>query len=148
MNSHSKHLLWPSLVVTLVVTAGCGGSGGGSATTKSGWTKSHGSAVTTFSSDIDVADQALDAGQRPDVLSGCNQLNDDLPNVRKALPVPDPNADSTLRAALDAATPGVADCLQAARVGNDARLTEQAQREIKDARTKMDAANKAIADWR
>jgi hypothetical protein len=147
MNSHSKRL-WPAVLVALAVSGACGGgSGGGSATTKSAWTKAHGQTVSTFSIDIDVANQALDAGQRPDVLAGCNQLNEDLPNVRKALPVPDPSSDATLRSALDAVTPAVADCLQAARVGNDARLTEQAQREIKDGRTKMDAANKAIADW-
>jgi hypothetical protein len=135
------------LVLTVAVSGACGGSGGGTATTKAGWTKSHGSPVNTFSIDIDVANQALDAGQRPDVLAACNQLNEDVPTVRKALPVPDATADAALRTAVDAVTPAVADCLQAARAGNDARLTEQAQREIKDARVKMDAANKAIADW-
>jgi hypothetical protein len=32
-------------------------------------------------------------------------------------------------------------------VGNQASLTEKAQREIKDGRVKMDDANKAIQNW-
>jgi hypothetical protein len=67
--------------------------------------------------------------------------------ARKALPVPDPTADGALRTALDTIAAGVADCLEAARVGNQASLTEKAQREIKDGRVKMDDANKAIQNW-
>jgi hypothetical protein len=146
MNSHSKRF-WATAVLAAAVTGACGGSGGGTATGKAGWTKSHGGIVMTTSIDIDVANQALDAGQRPDVLAACNQLNEDVPTARKGLPAPDPTVDAALRAALDATATGVADCLEAARVANQASLTEKAQREIKDARAKMDVANKAIADW-
>ncbi|HEX3622640.1 MAG TPA: hypothetical protein VHT97_10020 [Acidimicrobiales bacterium] len=128
------------------LTGACGGGSGGT-TTKAGWTKSHGPIISTTSIDIDVANQALGTGQRPDVLSACNQLQDDLPKARKALPAPNPAVDGALRTAFDTITTGVADCLEAARVTNQATLTEKAQAEIKDARVKMDAANKAIADW-
>lgn len=146
MNSHSKRF-WPAVGLVIALTAACGGGGSGSTTTKAGWTKKHGPIVSTTSIDLDVANQALDAGQRPDVLAACNQLNDDVPQARKALPVPDPAADGALRTALDTIAGGVADCLEAARVGNQATLTEKAQAEIKDARVKMDDANKAIQNW-
>src|SRR5436305_457597 len=149
MNTHSKRL-WPAVVMavtlTVALTAACGG-GSSNTTTKAGWTKAHGPIVSTTSIDLDVVNQALDAGQRPDVLAACNQLNEDVPKARKALPVPDPTADGALRTALDTIAAGVADCLEAARVGNQASLTEKAQREIKDGRVKMDDANKAIQNW-
>lgn len=147
MNIHSIRFRL-AVILGVAVCGACGGGGGsGNANTKAGWTKAHGPIVSTTSIDIDVANQALDAGQRPDVLAACNQLNEDLPKARKALPVPDPTVDGALRATLDVTNAAVTDCLEAARVGNQASLTEKAQREIKDARAKMDDTNKAIENW-
>lgn len=145
MNTHSMRLL--GVVVLTGAFAGACGSSGGGATGAAGWKKSHGAAVAAVSTDLDLARQALDQGQRPVVLSTCNQLQEDLGPARKALPAPDPKVDGAVRTALDSIAAGVADCLDAARVANQAALTEKAMAELKDARSKMDDASTAVAAW-
>lgn len=126
----------------------CGGGSGGAATNKADWQKRYGPAVSAVSTDVDSADEALGKGDRPGVLSTCNQLQDDLAGARKALPVPDPTVDAALRSGLDAVSTAVPTCIRGGQVANEARVVEQAQREMKAARTKMDDADKAIAEWR
>ncbi len=138
------------VAVAVVLTAGCGGgdSGNGAAADKSEWEERHGEAVQAVSLDLDSARDALSKGDRPVILSSCNQLEEDLAEARKALPVPDPTVDGALRAALDAIQAGVPDCLQGARVASQASITESAIAKFRDARPKMDDANAAIAAWR
>jgi len=148
MNTHSKRAWRVLLAGTAVVTGACGGgSGGATATDKAGWTKAHGAAVTAVSTDVDTANGALDKGDRPVILSSCNQLQEDLADARKGLPVPDAAADGALRAGLDAVAAAVPTCLDGARTASDAKIVEQSQRDMKAARTKMDEADKALAAW-
>ena len=148
MNTHSS-TGWRGavLLATATLAGACGGGSGGGTTNKAGWAKAHGAAVSAVSTDLDAARQALDTGQRPVILAACNQLQEDLVDARKGLPVPDAAADGALRSALDAVGAGVPDCLEGARLANQASITEKAIAELRDARPKMDDADKAIAAW-
>jgi len=129
--------------------AACGGgSDEGGAATKAGWEKKHGSLVKVVSDDIDRANQALNAGQRPVVLSECTQLQEDLADAKKAVPAPDGTVDAALRTAFAATDTGVKTCIEGARVASDASIVEKAQREMKTARETYTAAQDAIAAWR
>jgi hypothetical protein len=147
MNAYSKRG-WASVLLAGALVAGCGGdSGGGAAPDKSDWDKRHGAAVKAVSLDVDAANGALDKGDRPVILSSCNQLQEDLADARKSLPVPDATVDGALRPALDAAGAAATTCIQGGRTANDNKIVEQAQREMKDARARLDDAQKAIAAW-
>ena len=150
MNLYSKRR-WLSLLLPVAVLAtACGGGGsdgGGAATSKVDWEKRHGAIVNAVSLDIDLANGGLDKGDRPVILSSCNQLQEDVADARKALPVPDPTVDAALRAALDAAGAASPTCLEGGRVAGDASIVEKAQREMKAARAKMDDAQSAINAW-
>ena len=152
MNNHSKRLGtagWTGLAVVVLLAGACGSeSGDGAARNKAEWEKKYGTAVSAVSNDLDQARQALSGGQRPLILSACNQLQEDLTRARKALPVPDSAIDTALRQAVDAIEGGIPDCLEGARIANQAHITETAIAEFRDARPKMDEANRAIADWR
>jgi hypothetical protein len=148
MNNHSTRLGLAIVVVGLLSGACGGGSDEGAATNKADWEKNHASIVSVVSDDIDRSVQALNAGQRPVVLSECTQLQEDLADAREALPVPDATVDAALRAALDATGTAVTTCVEGARVASDASIIEKAQREMKTARESYDAAQGAIAAWR
>ncbi len=135
------------VLVILVGTACGGGSDEGGATNKADWEKKHGSAVKVVSDDIDRSVQALNAGQRPVVLSECTQLKDDLVDAKKAVPVPDPTVDAALRSAFTATETAMNTCVEGGRVAADASLVEKAQREMKTARETYSAAQDAIAAW-
>ena len=147
MNNHSNR--WRSAVVVLALAVGaCGGdSEEGTATNKADWEAKHGPVVKAVSLDVDAANDALTKGDRAIILSSCNQLQEDLADAQKALPVPDATVDGSLRAALDSIGKATPTCLQGARIANDNHLVEQAQREMKDARTKLDEAEQAIRAW-
>ena len=147
MNSHSTALT-VALVAAALLAGGCGGEDdGGGAANKADWQKRHGSAVSVVSDGIDRSVQALDAGQRPVVLSECTQLQDDLAEARKAVPAPDPTVDAALRSALDATTTAVGTCVEGARIASEAAIVEKAQREMEVARERYDAAQGAIEAW-
>ncbi len=149
MNLYSKRIIGPAVLAAALLGGACaGGSSGGAATTRADWQKRYGPAVAAVSIDVDSANDALSKGDRPSVLSSCNQLQDDLTGARKGLPVPDPTVDTAVRSGLDAVGTAVPTCLHGGQVANQASIVEEAQREMKTARTKMDDANKAIADWR
>ena len=136
------------MVALLLLTTGCGGgSDDGAATNKAEWEKKHGAAVAAVSTDLDQAREALSGGQRQLIISACTQLQEDLVEARKALPVPDATVDTALRSALDAIEGGVPDCLDGARIANQAHITETAIAEFRAARPKMDEANRAIENW-
>jgi hypothetical protein len=147
MNNHSKR--WSLVVVVLAGLAGAcgGGSDEGGAANKADWEKKHGSAVSVVSDDLDRSVQALNAGQRPVVLSECTQLQEDLVDAKKAVPAPDPTVDAALRSAFDATTAAVTTCVEGARVASDASIIEKAQREMKVARERYDAAQSALKAW-
>ena len=147
MNNHSTR--WRLAIVALAfLGAACGGgSDDGPAANKADWEKKHGKTVAVVSDDIDRAVQALNAGQRPILLSECTQLMEDLNGAKKALPVPDPTVDAALRGAFDATGTAVGTCLEGARIASDASIVEKAQREMKVAREQYDAAQKAIGAW-
>ncbi len=148
MNNHSNRLVWAVVVVALLTGSCGGGSDGGAAANKGDWEKKHGSAVQAVSDDIDRSVQALNAGQRPILLSECTQLMEDLAGARKAVPVPDATVDAALRSAFDAAGTAVGTCVEGARIASEASIIEKAQREMKVAREKYDAAQSAIEAWR
>ena len=108
MNNHSSALR-VALVAAALLAGGCGGEDddAGGAANKADWQKTHGSAVAIVSDGIDRSVQALNAGQRPVVLSECTQLQDDVAQARKAIPVPDAAVDAALRSALDATSTAV-----------------------------------------
>ncbi len=135
------------LAAALAVGACGGDSEEGAATNKADWQAKHGPVVKAVSLDVDAANDALTKGDRAIILSSCNQLQEDLADAQKALPVPDATVDGSLRAALDSIGKATPTCLQGARIANDNHLVEQAQREMKDARTKLDEAEKAIDSW-
>ena len=149
MNNHSNRFGRAAIVCVAVLAGACGGGGddGGPAANKAEWEEEHGSAVRVVSDDIDRAVQALNAGQRPVVLSECTQLQEDLADARKAVPVPDATVDAALRAAFDATGTAAATCVEGGRVASDASIVEKAQREMKTARDSYSAAQDAIAAW-
>ena len=147
MNNHSNRLRLALVLVALVAGACGGGSDEGAATNKADWEKKHGKTVSVVSDDIDRAVQALNAGQRPILLSECTQLMEDLNDAKKALPVPDPTVDAALRAALAATETAMNTCVEGGRVASDADLVEKAQAEMKTAREAYSAAQDAIAAW-
>jgi hypothetical protein len=148
MNNHSNRF-WMAAIAGVAMLAGAcgGGDDGGGAANKAEWEKEHASTVKVVSDDIDRSVQALNAGQRPVVLSECTQLQEDLADARKAVPVPDPTVDAALRAALDATGTAVGTCVEGARIASDADKIEQAQAEMKTAREKYSAAQDAIEAW-
>ena len=148
MNLYSKRS-WPVLILLLVLPTACGGDSddGGGAANKADWDKKHGATVNAVSLDVDQANGGLDRGDRPVILSSCIQLQEDLTDARKAVPVPDPAVDSALRAALDSVGTAVTTCIEGGRVASDASIVEKAQREMKDARAKLDTAQAAIRAW-
>jgi hypothetical protein len=149
MNNHSNRF-WRVAVLGVAVVAGaCGGGGddGGGAANKADWDKKYAGIVKSVSDDIDRSVQALNAGQRPVVLSECTQLQEDLVEAKKAVPVPDSTVDGALRAAFDATTTAVNTCVDGARIASDADKIEEAQAQMKTAREKYDAAQDAIAAW-
>ena len=137
------------MVLAALLGVACGGgSDDGAATNKADWEKKHASAVKVVSEDIDRSVQALNAGQRPVVLSECTQLKDDLVDAKKAVPAPDPAVDAALSSALAATETAINTCVEGGRVASDASIVEKAQREMKVAREQYDAAQKAIEAWR
>ena len=149
MNNHSTRSRLAAVAVAALVAGGCGGGGsdGGGAANKAEWEKKHGSVVSVVSDDIDRSVQALNAGQRPILLSECTQLMEDLAGARKAVPAPDATVDAALRTAFEATGTAVATCVDGARIASDASIIEKAQREMKVAREKYDAARSAIEAW-
>ena len=147
MNNHSKR--FGTVVLAAALFAGaCGGGGDeGGAANKGDWDKRYSAIVKSVSDDIDRSVQALNAGQRPVVLSECTQLQEDLVEAKKAVPVPDSTVDGALRAAFDATTTAVNTCVEGARIASDADKIEEAQAQMKTAREKYDAAQKAIDSW-
>ena len=148
MNNHSTRWVLALLLVGVLAGACGGDSDEGGASNKADWDKKHASAVKVVSDDIDRSVQALNAGQRPVVLSECTQLKDDLVDAKKAVPVPDPTVDAALRSALAATETAMNTCVEGGRVASDASIVEKAQREMKTARETYDAAQAAIAAWR
>src|SRR5215210_6914726 len=137
MNNHSKRLGMVMLAAALFA-GGCGGGSDdeGGAANKADWEKKYGAMVKSVSDDIDRSVQALNAGQRPVVLSECTQLQEDLAEARKAVPVPDSTVDSAVRAAFDATGTAVSTCVDGARIASDADKIEEAQAQMKTAREK------------
>ncbi|HJV08315.1 MAG TPA: hypothetical protein VJ653_01480 [Acidimicrobiales bacterium] len=148
MNNHSNRL-WRAAVVGLIVVAGAcgGGDDGGGAANKGDWEKEYAAIVKSVSDDIDRSVQALNAGQRPVVLSECTQLQEDLVDAKKAVPVPDGTVDAALRSAFDVTTKAVNTCVDGARIASDADKIEEAQAQMKTARETYSAAQDAIAAW-
>ncbi len=147
MNNYSSRL-HVALVVAVLLAGGCGGDDdGGGAANKADWQKRHGNAVAVVSDGIDRSVQALNTGQRPVVLSECTQLQDDVAEARKAVPAPDATVDASLRRALDTTSTAVGTCVEGARIASEAAIVEKAQREMKVARERYDAAQAAIEAW-
>jgi hypothetical protein len=147
MNNHSNRF-WRAAVVGVAVLAGaCGGGDDGGAANKAEWDEEYGAIVKSVSDDIDRSVQALNAGQRPVVLSECTQLQEDLVEAKKSLPVPDSTVDGALKAAFDATTTAVNTCVEGARIASDADKIEEAQALMKTARERYDAAQSAIEAW-
>lgn len=136
-----------AIVAVAFLAGACGGGDDGGAANKGEWDEKYGAVVKSVSDDIDRSVQALNAGQRPVVLSECTQLQEDLVDAKKAVPVPDSTVDAALRAAFDATGKAVATCVEGARIASDADKIEQAQDEMKVAREKYSAAQDAIAAW-
>ena len=148
MNNHSTRFGIALVFVALLgVACGGGDSDGGDAANKPDWEKKYGAIVKSVSDDIDRSVQALNAGQQTVVRSECSQLQEDLVEARKAVPVPDSAVDAKLRSAFDATGTAAKTCVEGARIANNADLVEQAQREMKAARTSYSAAQDAIAAW-
>lgn len=136
-------------IVAFAFAAACGGGGsGGGGTSKAGWERSHGQAVTAASTELDQSIAALNKGDQQATLGACTLLRDDVAEARKGLPVPDPASDTALRAALDASATAAADCVQGAQVAANASLNEKAMAELAGARTKLNAAQGALTAWR
>ena len=103
------------------------------AANKAEWEEKYATIVKSSATTSTAPVQALNAGQRPVVLSECTQLQEDLADARKAVPVPDGVVDAALRAAFDATGTAVGTCVDGARIASDADKIEQAQAEMKTA---------------
>lgn len=146
MNRYSKRFRTIVLLGALTLGA-CGGDSEEGASNKADWQDKHGAAVTAVSQDIDRTNQALNVGERNVLLSECTQLTEDLADAKKAVPAPDPGVDSALRDAFGATDDAAKQCVEGARIAGVAHLIEEAQRKMKAAREKMDAAESAIKAW-
>jgi hypothetical protein len=146
MNKYSKRFR-SALLLGAFVLGACGGESGEGAASKADWEDKHASAVTAVSQDIDRTNQALNIGERSVLLQECTQLTEDLTDAKKSVPAPDPAVDSALRAAFDATDDAAKQCIEGARVAGVAHLVEEAQRKMKIAREKMDAAESALKSW-
>ena len=124
MNNHSTRRALAMVAMALLTTGCGGGSDESGASTRAEWQDKYASAVSVVSDDIDRSVQALNAGQRPVLLSECTQLMEDLADARKAVPAPNPAVDDALRAAFDAAGTAVGTCVEGARVASDASIVE------------------------
>src|SRR5689334_15458238 len=114
MNNHSTRFGIALLFVALLAVA-CGGgsdSDSGGAANKADWEKKYAAIVKSVSDDIDRSVQALNAGQQPVVRSECAQLQEDLVDARKAVPVPDSTVDAKLRSAFDATGTAAKTCTE------------------------------------
>jgi hypothetical protein len=148
MNNHSKSIAGALALAAALLLGACGGGDdGGGAANKGEWEDKYGAIVKSVSDDIDRSVQALNAGQRPVVLSECTQLQEDLADARKAVPVPDSTVDAAVRAAFDATGTAVNTCVDGARIASDADKIEEAQALMKTARERYDAAQSAIEAW-
>ncbi len=134
-------------VVAAALLVGCGGGSEPAEASKAAWIAGHGQAIAALNTDLEVARSTLSSLQRPDILGSCNQLRDSLGEARKGLPVPDPAADAALRTALEAVAVGTEDCIQGARGPNIPQL-EKSFRELREANTLMEVANRSIEAWR
>jgi hypothetical protein len=135
-----------AVVVAAALLAGCGGGSGPDESSKAGWMGRHGQAIAALNADLDAARSTLSSLLRPEILGSCNQLRDSLAEARKGLPVPDPATDTALRNALDAVAVGTEDCIQGAR-GPDIPQLEKSFRELREAHTLLDVANRSIEAW-
>ncbi len=129
------------------VLVACGGGSAGRESSKAAWLSTHGDALATLNTDLDVARSTLSSLLRPDILGSCNQLRDSLGEARRGLPVPDAAADAALRTALDVVAVGTEDCIQGARGPNIPQL-EKSFRELREAHALLDAANRTIEAWK
>jgi hypothetical protein len=137
------------LVAAVGVAAALAGCAGASVTEspKAAWTAKHGPAMAALNADLQTARTTLSSLQRSDILGNCTQLRDSLNEARKGLPVPDPTSDGNLRTALDAVAVGTEDCVAGAR-GPDIPQLERSFRELREASTLMDVANRSLDDWK
>jgi hypothetical protein len=134
-------------VGTALLLGACGGGDNQAAQSpKAAWTTNHGAAIAALNADLQTARTTLSSLQRNDILSNCNELRDSLNEAKKALPVPDPTSNENLRAALDAVSVGAEDCVAGAR-GPDIPQLERSFRELREAATLMDVANRTIENW-
>jgi hypothetical protein len=132
---------------TAVLLGACGGGDTQAAQSpKAAWTAKNGAAIAALNADLQTARTTLSSLQRNDILSNCNQLRDSLNEAKKALPVPDPTSNDNLRTALDAVGVGAEDCVAGAR-GPDIPQLERSFRELREAATLMDVANRTIENW-
>jgi len=130
--------------VTLVA---CGSGASTAPSSKAAWTAKHGEALAALNTDLDTARATLSSLQRPDILGSCTQLRDSLAEARKGLPVPDPTADTALRAGFDAIATGIDDCVRGAQ-GPIIPQLEKSFSELREAHTLMDVANRTIEAWK
>ncbi len=128
----------------VLVLASCGGSP--APMSKVGWTSKHGESLATLRTDLATARATLSSLQRPDILGSCTQLRDSLGEARRGLPVPDPQADAALRAALDAVAEGTDDCVAGAR-GPDIPQLERSFAGLREAATLLEVATLTIDAW-
>lgn len=150
MNNHSKRSRRVAIlaaVLLALVAAACGDDSDGAATTKAEWEERYGNDVSIVSDDVDRSQQALNAGQRQELLAVCTQLKEDLTDSREALPVPDAGVDAALRDAFDAVDVAADNCIEGARIASEAHRVEVAQEDMKTARERLDEAQEAIAAW-
>jgi hypothetical protein len=104
----------------------------------------YGPKVTSVGSALDGTQAATMAGEPVAIRSSCESLRDAVQDAKATPRVPDAKAESALRAALDAITTGVSDCVQAMASG-EARRLERSITELKAARLQLDTANAALA---
>jgi hypothetical protein len=133
-------------VGTVVVLGACGGGGATAESPKAAWTAKHGPAMAALNEDLQTARTTLSSLQRTDILGNCTQLRDSLNEARKGLPVPDPTVNDNLRTALDAIGVGTEDCVAGAR-GPDIPQLEKSFRELREAQTLLEVANRNVEAW-
>ena len=132
--------------LALVTLVACGGESAGGASTKAGWTKAHGAALTVLDTELQAARTTLSSLQRPNILGSCTALRDALGEARKGLPVPDEKSNTALRNALDLIGLGTDDCFEGARGPNIPQL-EKSFSELREGTTLLDLARRTIEAW-
>lgn len=127
------------ILALALALAACGG-GDGQPETVAAWKTEHGDLVRDVEAAIDRVQASTREGEPTAIRANCEGLRDTNAEARATPRVPNAEAESALRQALDAVATAAENCARAMARG-DTRLLEKSIGELREARLKLDTAN-------